>query len=142
MDIGALWALARERTKKNISSIHINVEIQKRLAFPFACLVFGLLGVSVGSFWLRGGRSYGFILSLIIVFVYYICMNLGENIAKSGRYLTIFGMWLPNILLGGIGLYLFFKAVREKPLPVLVWLERTVVPALGAVLQRLRRKGC
>ena len=89
MDIQALWGLSRERSEKQLSAININVEIQKRLSFPFACLVFGILGVAVGSFWRRGGRSYGFILSLVIVFLYYICMNLGENLAKirHGLYL-------------------------------------------------------
>lgn len=140
MDIGALWALSRERSEQNLSAININVEIQKRLAFPFACFVFGILGVSVGSFWRRGGRSYGFILSLVIVFVYYICMNLGENVAKSDQYLTVVGMWLPNVVMGGAGLYLFSKAARERPLPLLQWLDRTVWPAAAVVLQRLQKR--
>lgn len=142
MDTGALWALARERREKNISALSINVEIQKRLAFPFACLVFGILGVAVGSFWRRGGRSYGFILSLVIVFLYYICMNLGENLAKSDQALTFIGIWLPNFLLGGIGLYVFFKVAREKPLPLVVWIVQTVVPGLqGALLWFKHKRG-
>jgi lipopolysaccharide export system permease protein len=140
MDIQSLWSLSRERSEKQISAININVEIQKRLAFPFACLVFGILGVAVGSFWRRGGRSYGFILSIGIVFVYYICMNLGENLAKSGMALTFIGIWLPNFLLGGIGLYIFFKVAREKPLPLLVWIERTVAPELKDALVWLKQK--
>jgi lipopolysaccharide export system permease protein len=140
MEIGALWALSKERQEKKSSAIKINVEIQKRLSYPFACLVFGILGVSVGSFWRRGGRSYGFILSLVIVFVYYICMNLGENLARSGAVFTIIGVWLPNILLGGAGLYLFRKAAREKPLPFLVWSERIIGRAIDSGLVWLRRK--
>lgn len=140
MDIRALWNLSRERSEKQISAININVEIQKRLAFPFACLVFGILGVSVGSFWRRGGRSYGFIISIVIVFLYYICLNLGENLARSGMALTFIGIWLPNFLLGGIGLYVFFKVAREKPLPLLVWIDRTIVPELETALQWIKRK--
>jgi lipopolysaccharide export system permease protein len=140
MDIQVLWRLARERSEQQRSAIHINVEIQKRLSFPFACLVFGILGVAVGSFWRRGGKSYGFILSLVIVFLYYICMNLGENLAKSGRAFTFIGIWLPNFLLGGLGLYVFFKVAREKPVPLLVWVEQTAVPGLQAARSWLRQK--
>ena len=140
MDVQALWRLSRERSEKQLSGININVEIQKRLSLPFACLVFGTLGVAVGSFWRRGGRSYGFILSLVIVFVYYICMHLGENIAKSGTAFTLIGIWLPNFFLGGIGLYIFFKVAREKPLPLLLWIERTAAPALKTALLRLKQK--
>jgi lipopolysaccharide export system permease protein len=140
MDVRALWRLSRERSDKNLSAININVEIQKRLAFPFACLVFGILGVGVGSFWRRGGRSYGFILSLVIVFLYYICMNLGENLARTGVGLTVIGIWLPNFLLGGIGLYVFFKVAREKPLPVLVWIEQSILPGLKDALVWCKNK--
>jgi len=140
MDIQALWRLSRERSEKQLSAININVEIQKRLSFPFACLVFGILGVAVGSFWRRGGKSYGFILSLVIVFLYYICMNLGENLAKSGMAFTFIGIWLPNFLLGGLGLYVFFKVAREKPVPFLVWVEQTVVPGLQDARSWLRQK--
>jgi hypothetical protein len=98
------------------------------------------MGVAVGSFWRRGGKSYGFILSLVIVFLYYICMNLGENLAKSGRAFTFIGIWLPNFLLGGLGLYVFFKVAREKPVPLLVWVEQTAVPGLQAARSWLRQK--
>jgi hypothetical protein len=54
--------------------------------------------------------------------------------------LTFIGIWLPNFLLGGIGLYVFFKVAREKPLPLLVWIDRTIVPELEAALQWIKRK--
>jgi len=139
MDFSALWSLSCERRVKKLSDVAINVEMSKRLAFPFACLVFGILGVSVGSFWRRGGKSYGFVLSIVIVFFYYLLLSMGENLAKTGWAFAYIGVWLPNILLGTIGIYLFFKAAREKPIPVLVWIERTVAPAIGVALQWLKQ---
>jgi lipopolysaccharide export LptBFGC system permease protein LptF len=116
------------------------MEMSKRLAFPFACLVFGILGVSVGSFWRRGGRSYGFILSIVIVFFYYLLLSMGENLSKTGWGLAFMGVWIPNFLLGSIGIYLFIKTAREKPIPLLVWVEHTVEPALKTTLLWLKRK--
>ena len=129
MEIDSLWNLANERQDKNLSATNINVEINKRFALPFACLVFGVLGVSLGSYWRRGGRSYGFIFSLVIVFFYYLFLTIGENFAKSGLIFAFMGIWLPNIVLGSVGLYLFFRAAREKPLPV-QWFDRHVAPAI------------
>ncbi len=67
-------------------------------------------------------------------------MNLGENLAKTGMAFTFIGIWLPNFLLGGIGLYFFFKVAREKPLPLLVWVERTVVAGVQDALIWLKQK--
>jgi lipopolysaccharide export system permease protein len=140
MDFGSLWQLSIERREKKLSDVAINMEMSKRLAFPFACLVFGILGVSVGSFWRRGGRSYGFILSIVIVFFYYLLLSMGENLAKTGWGFAFIGVWLPNFLLGSIGTYLFFKAAHEKPLPLLLWIERTVEPTLKTALLWLKQK--
>lgn len=142
MDIGSLWRLSDERKRNNMSAININVEIQKRLSFPFACLVFGLLGVSLGSYWHRGGKSHGFVYSLFIVFLYYLLLNVGENLAKGGFLFAFMGIWLPNVLLGGIGCYLFFKVAREQPLP-LGFFEKAagfIDPALQYIKDYRQRK--
>ena len=116
MDTLSLIRLAEERRKRNLSAITINVEIHKRFAFPFACIVFGLLGISLGTSWHRGGRSYGFVASLIIVFFYYLFLNIGENLAKSGFFFGWLGIWLPNIVLGALGIYLYQTVAREQKL--------------------------
>jgi lipopolysaccharide export system permease protein len=126
MKISELIKLSRQRKNEGTtSSVRIDVEIHKRLSFPFACFVFGLLGVSLGISWRRGGKSYGFVLSILIVFLYYIFLSMGENLAKSGYIYAFMGIWMPNILLGSIGIYLFRKTAREDTIPVLQWFRRS-----------------
>ncbi|MEI6125026.1 MAG: LPS export ABC transporter permease LptF [Pseudomonadota bacterium] len=132
MEIRTLIALSRERTKNNVGSKNIDIEINKRLAFPFSCLIFGLLGISLGGYWRRAGRSYGFIVSIVIVFLYYLFLNLGENMAKSGYLFAFMGIWMPNIILGSLGIYLFLKTAREKPLP-LRWADSSAVHLASAI---------
>ncbi len=118
MGIGELMQISRDRKKTGRSSARIDVEIHKRFAFPFACLVFGLLGVSLGVTWRRGGRSYGFVFSIVIVFLYYLLLSIGENLAKSGYVFPFMGIWMPNVVLGIFGLTLFRKVAREEPVPL------------------------
>lgn len=136
MDTAALWRLSDERRKNNLSAVTINVEIHKRLAFPFACLVFGLLGVALGGSWRRGGRSFGFIACLLIVFLYYLFLNIGENLAKAGYVFAWMGIWLPNIILGSVGISLFLRAAREQTLP-LAGFERAA-DRLVTIVQRTK----
>ncbi len=144
MSLAQLNRAAQERIKQGKSAKKINVEKQQRYAFPFACLVFGLLGLPLGVSWRRGGRSYGFVISIMIVFLYYLLLNIGENLAKSGYLYAFMGMWLPNVLFGGLGVYLFRKIAREQPLPLQWIMPQYVEPALekcAVWLQQRKRAG-
>lgn len=89
------------------------IEIHKKLALPFACIIFAFLGISLGAYTKKGGRTSGFTLSIVVIVIYYILITAGENLAVDGRIAPWFGMWGPNILLSLCGLYFFIKSYRE-----------------------------
>ena len=89
-------------------------EIHKKFSIPFACFVFGVLGLALGISNRRDGRSWGFIVSLAVIFTYYIIIDVGENMATTGRLSPFLGMWTPNILLGGAAIALLIRAARES----------------------------
>jgi LPS export ABC transporter permease LptG len=89
------------------------VEIHKKFAIPFACLVFGILGLPLGITNRRGGKSSGFSLSIAIILFYYVLINNGEAMAQSGRVSPAVGMWTPNVILLALGIWLLARANRE-----------------------------
>jgi len=89
------------------------VEIHKKFAIPFACVVFGVLGLPLGITNRRGGKSSGFSLSIAIILFYYVMLNNGEHLAASGKIGPAFGMWAPNVILLILGIYLLIRANRE-----------------------------
>jgi LPS export ABC transporter permease LptG len=102
---------ARNDLRENYTLAHI--EIHKKFAIPCACLVFGVLGLPLGITNRRGGKSSGFSLSVVIILVYYIMLNNGEQLAASGKLQPWVAMWTPNLILLAIGLYLLGRANRE-----------------------------
>lgn len=101
---------------KKRESISHWIEIHKKIALPFACFIFALLGLPLGAFTKKGGRTSGFTLSIGIILVYYIMITAGEQIAMEGRISPFLGMWGSNILFLVVGLYFFIQSVREKSL--------------------------
>ena len=89
-------------------------ELHKKFSIPFACFVFGILGLALGIQNRRDGRSWGFIASLTIIFIYYIFIDIGENMAITGQISPFFGMWTPNIILGIAAIALLIRAARES----------------------------
>jgi len=102
------------------------VELQKRSAIPFACIVFGLLGVPLGIQPRRSGRSYGFVFSILILLTYYISLTASEILALRHTLPIFLAGWAPNFLFGGLGIYLLIKAANESPFKALVWLTEGV----------------
>ena len=52
-------------------------------------------------------------LSVVIILVYYVMINNGEQLAATGRLQPWLAMWGPNILMLSLGLYLLGRANRE-----------------------------
>ena len=72
------------------------VEIHKKFSIPFACLAFGIIALPLGITNRRGGKSSGFSLSILIILVYYILINNGEDLARSGKLPAWLAMWAPT----------------------------------------------
>jgi len=97
------------------------VELHKRYAIPFACIVFGLLGVPLGIQPRRSGRSYGFVFSILILLAYYVSLIAFEMLAVRGAVPALLAGWSPTLMFGGLGIYLLIKAANESPFKPAVW---------------------
>ncbi|MFW6123745.1 MAG: LPS export ABC transporter permease LptG [Acidobacteriota bacterium] len=90
------------------------VEVHKKFALPFACIIFAFLGISLGVSTKKGGRTSGFTLSIAIIVIYYILITAGENLAINEGIKPWLAMWGPNILLTGLSVFAFTYSRRES----------------------------
>ncbi len=107
MSIAELRARAVEHARTGVSTHNELMAIHKRFSIPFACLVFGLIGLAVGATNRRDGTLGSFVLGLIVIFSYYVPLYLGPALAKGGLLPPWFAVWLPNVVLGLAGVVLF-----------------------------------
>ncbi len=61
------------------------IELNQRLTYPAACLVLMLVGVPLGLSSKRGGKSTGFVLCILLVFLYYILSFGGNGTGAAGQ---------------------------------------------------------
>ncbi|UCF86579.1 MAG: LptF/LptG family permease [Nitrospiraceae bacterium] len=92
------------------------VELNRRLAIPFACLIFGFLGPALSTRIGKTGRLGGFSFSLSILILYYVLLILGESLAKAQRIEPFWGGWIPNIVFGVLAIVFYYLASRDKVL--------------------------
>jgi lipopolysaccharide export system permease protein len=114
--IDQLWTTITGKRLAGKRLIAELVEYHRKFSIPFACVVFGLIAMPLGIQPARAVRSRGFAVSLVIIFTYYILLSTGQGFAEQGRLAPAVGLWLPNVVLGAIGMVLFQQAGRERPL--------------------------
>lgn len=92
------------------------VEYQKRFSIPFACFVFGLIGVPLGLIVKRSGKMVGAGIGLTLILVYYLILQFGQEAGENGTLSPALSIWLPNITIGAIGLGIITITVFEDRL--------------------------
>jgi LPS export ABC transporter permease LptF/LPS export ABC transporter permease LptG len=89
------------------------IEFHRRFALPTACIVLGLVGIPLGLSAKRGGKSAGFVITIILVFAYYSVSLLGVSLAKQGKIPPGLGVWLADIVFLIGGCILIWRAERR-----------------------------
>ena len=116
MSLRELRAFAKTASPASGNASSLMTEYYKRFTIPLACIIFGMVGPSLGLYSRRSGRSSGVTVALIIFAVYYLIMKGGENLATGGKLDPIIAALLPNVIIGAFGIYLLVMADKEKNL--------------------------
>ncbi len=95
MTLPELWAARHDP----VLGRRARTEFHKRLAVSVSPLLVTALGVALGTTRRRGGRGYGFGLSLLLAAFYYLLLLAGENMARAGRLPPSVALWGGNLFL-------------------------------------------
>lgn len=94
------------------------IEFHKKFSIPFACLALGILAVPLGVQSKSAKRSTGLCLGLICFLLYYLMLAAVRVFGETGAYPPVIGMWVPNIVMGGLGLFLLVRIANERPVKI------------------------
>jgi lipopolysaccharide export system permease protein len=89
------------------------LEIHRRLALPFAPLVFAPLAVALGMRPARHERWWGALVCLCVSFAYYAALAVAQMLARDGWVGAAAALWTPNALFGAGAALLLFRAERR-----------------------------
>lgn len=90
----------------------VAVTIQRKLAFPFVCIVFGLIGSAMGIRPQRSGKATSFGVSVLMIFGYYLMMFIFGALGQSEIISPFLAGWLPNFIGLAIGGWLVAEAAK------------------------------
>jgi lipopolysaccharide export system permease protein len=93
---------------------HYEIQLHRRLALPFAPLLFALVGVPLGLRRTRGARSWGALFCVALVFGYYVLLSSGVYLAERGTLPAALGIWLPDAVFAAVAGVLLLQARRAE----------------------------
>jgi lipopolysaccharide export system permease protein len=96
---------ARDETLPLEERRRANVLFQRKLAEPFANFTLLLVAVPLSLLY-ASSRSVAFGMSLLVTLVWYLLFTVGQLFAQAGSVPVWLGVWLGNLVLAVIGIYL------------------------------------
>jgi len=102
MDMGPLWLAAA-------GSRDAAIELNQRLALPFACILLALVGVPLGVSSRKSGKSAAVVVTVALAFLYYMGLISLISLARQGALPVWLAVWTPNIVFAVIGLIMMLR---------------------------------
>ncbi|MGO9939733.1 MAG: LPS export ABC transporter permease LptF [Terracidiphilus sp.] len=116
-----------EKRARDPDGRRFQIELQSRFSYPSACLVLMLVGVPLGVVSRRGGKSSGFVFTLLLVILYYVLSYTGISLGRQNKLSAFVAVWLANMLFAAAGAFLLWQMASGG----------RVLSALGRWLTRL-----
>jgi lipopolysaccharide export system permease protein len=96
----------------NAVSNDLLVRYYQKVSQPLACLIVSLAGAPLGLLARRSRSNLGLIYSAVVVFLYYVLQSSSGALGEAGRITPILAAWLPNIVIGILGLTILYNKAK------------------------------
>ncbi|MFA6937037.1 MAG: LptF/LptG family permease [Treponema sp.] len=103
----------KEKVQKRQMNTY-KLEYNKKFSIPFGSFFFALLALPLALiFGKKDGQTLGLIFGIIISVLYWAATILGQMFGLKSGYNGFVMMWAPNLLIGMLGIILYFKLVKK-----------------------------
>ena len=127
LSISQLLQQIKDFKIKGLPTDATKVELSKKFAIPFTCLLFGLLGAPLGIHSSRSGKSGSFAISVLIILLYYMGLIFVQNMGKVGKIEPYSSVWIPNFIVLGVIIYTSYRMQKDLPFQLIGWfIDHTV----------------
>lgn len=119
MTLAELREAIAQRQAQGDPAWEMQVEVHKKFSFPFACVIMALIAIPLGASTQRQTTAAGFAIGTMVILVYYIFAQNGEQQGDLGNVAPWLGMWAGNIVFGIATAVLMWKQTRERDIGIL-----------------------
>ncbi len=113
MNYQELNEFIESETRKGSENVVLwKIEKHKRFAGSFSTFILTLIGVTISSRKTRGGIGLNIGLGILLAFTYIMFMQVSNVLATNANVPPLIAVWIPNVIFGLIGIFLYNRAKR------------------------------
>ena len=101
---------------QNLMITKYKIEVNKKYAQAFACLVMFLIGAPLGAIIKKGGLGVPVIISIVFFILYYVMSITGKKWAEEGVITPFMGIWGYSYILLPVGFFFLRQAKNDARL--------------------------
>ncbi len=109
----ALRELIAELQSKGFTTYPLEAEFSLRYAIAFAPFCLAIVALPLATTLKRGGRSFGFGITIMVIFAYYLILIFGLTLAEKGSLPSHLALWISNIICLLLGCFLFVRMSKN-----------------------------
>lgn len=110
---GELNNLIDDLKKKGMPVSALQAERSLRIAIAFAPLALAIVGIPLATTLKRGGKGFGFGISIVVIFTYYTLLIFGLTLAEKGIIPSDIALWMGNTVCFVVAASLIRKMLRQ-----------------------------
>ncbi|MFH2033659.1 MAG: LptF/LptG family permease [Candidatus Margulisiibacteriota bacterium] len=95
--------------KGGVSARSLKTDLYMKYSVPLTCLVFALIGLPLSLPGIRGSRTWGVILTIVIMFTFYVFASVFRSLGRGAIMPPLLAAWMPQMLFGTLGILLIWK---------------------------------
>ncbi len=108
-----LWQQIQDLAGSNLASVDLRTELHLRFSLPLASFFAVLIAMPMAIQSTRQiGRYGGIVVAILLIFVYYILLNISRSLGEAGAIEPWLAGWSHNIVFGGVGMILLLRFWR------------------------------
>lgn len=112
MNMLELWHYIQTLRASNAIDKSLLVRFYQKFSQPLACLIVALAGAPLGLLGRRSKSNLGLVYSAAVVFLYYVLQSSSGALGEAGRLDPLIAAWLPNAVIGVLGLIILYVRSR------------------------------
>jgi lipopolysaccharide export system permease protein len=111
------WTMSSKSLRQQVNALetqgiggtalgNLQLNLADKLAWPFACFIGVVLALPLALRFGKRGRTLGIAMAIIAFFVYYLMTSAAAAFGRNGAINPYLAAWLPNALMGIVGVTL------------------------------------
>ena len=106
MNYRQLRAYISQLRASGFNTLTATVQLQRKVAFPFATIIMALLAVPFAVTTGRRGAMYGIGIGIALSIAYWVILNVLCAVGEGGVLTPVLAAWSANLLFGAAALYM------------------------------------